>query len=563
MILKNINSILQVPHKKFKIYFYAIWIVIGLIQAWGTELFDDEAYYWVYSKFLDWGYFDHPPMIAILIKFGYFIFPSELGVRLFIVVLGTATIYFIEQLVKPKNPKLFYALVLNIALLQIGSIMAVPDIPLLFFTVLFFLAYKSFSEKQDLKGSLLLSIVIALLLYSKYHGILIILFTLFSNLKLLKKPITYGVIIFSILLFMPHVWWQIAHGYPSINYHLFERVSPEYNFSFTTDFVLGQLLIVGPLAGWLVIWAAMKYKPSTDTEKAMYWCVIGFYILFFLSSFKSRTEANWTIPLIAPLIVLSYQFFNTDHRSAKWIYRLLPYSLAIVLIVRIYMMLDIAPFKFLQKDEFHQNKTWAASIKKQAGSMPVVFTNSYQRASKYWFYTGDTSFSLNTYKYRRNNYNFWPLEERIQGKTVLLVGSEGAEFMTDTIQTPKSTMAYKVIDPFFSLSQIVLNQGYAKLYRGEKLHAFINITHKKNDETFNKIMTLRPYLMLMIYQSPKDPVLVINTGEVFAELNENVLFANIDLQLPKLKGKKFTIRWGLQNRFDEPSINSSAYAFGD
>jgi hypothetical protein len=22
---------------------------------------DDEAYYWVYSKFLDWGYFDHPP----------------------------------------------------------------------------------------------------------------------------------------------------------------------------------------------------------------------------------------------------------------------------------------------------------------------------------------------------------------------------------------------------------------------------------------------------------------------------------------------------------------------
>ena len=145
----------------------------------------------------------------------------------------------------------------------------------------------------------------------------------------------------------------------------------------------------------------------------------------------------------------------------------------------------------------------------------------------------------------------------------MLVGSKGAEFMTDSIQTPKMTMAYKIIDPFFSLSQIVLNQSYAKLYRGEKLHAFINVTHKKNDETFNKLMTLRPYLMLMIYQSPKDPVLVINTGEAFAVLNDNVLFANIDLQLPKLKGKKFTIRWGLQNRFDEPSINSSAYTFGD
>ena len=54
--------------KKLTAFFYATWTIITLIQAWGTELFDDEAYYWVYSKFLDWGYFDHPPMVALLIK---------------------------------------------------------------------------------------------------------------------------------------------------------------------------------------------------------------------------------------------------------------------------------------------------------------------------------------------------------------------------------------------------------------------------------------------------------------------------------------------------------------
>ena len=83
----------------------------------------------------------------------------------------------------------------------------------------------------------------------------------------------------------------------------------------------------------------------------------------------------------------------------------MPYSLAIVFILRVYMFLDIQPLKFMPKDEFHQNKTWAATIKKEANGKPVVFTNSYQRASKYWFYSGDTSFSLNTYKYRRSNYN--------------------------------------------------------------------------------------------------------------------------------------------------------------
>ena len=98
---------------------------------------------------------------------------------------------------------------------------------------------------------------------------------------------------------MPHVIWQILHGLPSINYHLFERLSPPYKVSFTADFVLGQLLIAGPLVGWMIIWAALKNRYANATEKAMYWSLIGTYTLFFLSSFRSRTEANWTILLMA------------------------------------------------------------------------------------------------------------------------------------------------------------------------------------------------------------------------------------------------------------------------
>ena len=61
--LKNIN---------YPLYgFLAIWLVINLIQSYFTELAHDEAYYWMYSKYLSWGYFDHPPMIALIIKIGY------------------------------------------------------------------------------------------------------------------------------------------------------------------------------------------------------------------------------------------------------------------------------------------------------------------------------------------------------------------------------------------------------------------------------------------------------------------------------------------------------------
>jgi 4-amino-4-deoxy-L-arabinose transferase-like glycosyltransferase len=77
--------------------FYILLLLLGLLQAYSTELFDDEAYYWVYAQFLDWGYFDHPPMIALLIKMGVSIFPGELGVRFFIVLMGVATIWMIEN----------------------------------------------------------------------------------------------------------------------------------------------------------------------------------------------------------------------------------------------------------------------------------------------------------------------------------------------------------------------------------------------------------------------------------------------------------------------------------
>ena len=543
--------------RQLRLFFYAIWFLVTLVQAAGTELFDDEAYYWVYSRFLDWGYFDHPPMIAVLIKLGTAILPGELGLRFFIVLMGTATIALIEYLTQPKDIKLFFAIVLNMAVLQIGGIIAAPDIPLLFFTALFFICYQHFDEKNDFISAISLALVIALLLYSKYHGILIIFFTIISNPSILTRWKSLLVILLSVGLFMPHVIWQILHGLPSINYHLFERLSPPYKFSFTTDFVLGQLLIAGPLVGWLIIWAALKNRYANATEKAMYWSLIGTYGLFFLSSFRSRTEANWTILLMAPLIVLSYQYLSQHTNKAKWIYRLLPYSIALVLLVRIYMILDIQALKFMPKDEFHKNREWAAAIKKKANGLPVVFTNSYQRASKYWFYAGDTSFSLNTHRYRRSNYNFWPMEEQLQGRRLMIFGSMGATALKDSVQTPRMLLAAEATDDFVSFGAVQLDGG--DLYRDDK--GFVNVALKPgygNRQIMERAMAKHPEIILIIYRSGKQDPILFPTGRIVGHDSEYEL--NFRLQLPPLEEKKYTIRWGLKGSFSEPTINSRTYA---
>ena len=130
-------------NKNLSLLFYVLWFVLSCIQIRFTELMHDEAYYWGYSTRLDWGYFDHPPMIAVMIKWGYALFHNELGVRLFAAITNVLMLYITEKIVNPQNKPLFYVLVSSIAFLQVGSILAIPDSPCCFLAYAFFMFSKS------------------------------------------------------------------------------------------------------------------------------------------------------------------------------------------------------------------------------------------------------------------------------------------------------------------------------------------------------------------------------------------------------------------------------------
>src|SRR6195952_5847918 len=64
-------------------------IALRLVSAAFTPLTFDEAYYWTWSKHLAGGYYDHPPMVALVIRLGTMIAgDTEFGVRLVSVLLG-------------------------------------------------------------------------------------------------------------------------------------------------------------------------------------------------------------------------------------------------------------------------------------------------------------------------------------------------------------------------------------------------------------------------------------------------------------------------------------------
>src|SRR5262252_3242161 len=64
-------------------------VALRLVAAAWTPLIFDEAYYWTWSKHLARGYYDHPPMVALVIRGGTLIAgDTEFGVRLLSILLG-------------------------------------------------------------------------------------------------------------------------------------------------------------------------------------------------------------------------------------------------------------------------------------------------------------------------------------------------------------------------------------------------------------------------------------------------------------------------------------------
>src|SRR6201991_2428657 len=74
----------------------AIMALVGLrlIAAAVTPITFDEAYYWMWSKHLAGGYYDHPPLVAVVIRLGTMIAgDTEFGVRLVSIVLALPMSY--------------------------------------------------------------------------------------------------------------------------------------------------------------------------------------------------------------------------------------------------------------------------------------------------------------------------------------------------------------------------------------------------------------------------------------------------------------------------------------
>ncbi len=396
-----------------------VWWVCNLVQAAGSELANDEAYYWMFAEHLDWGYFDHPPFTALLVWLGGLFSGGELGVRLFFTLLQPLYLYIFWTLIRPQkatcgDAALFCVISAATLMLQLYGFIAVPDGPLMMTAALFLLTFKWFLERRAWSW-LWLGVAMALMAYAKYHGALVVLFCLAVNPKAFLRPQLYLAGLVAGVLLVPHLMWQYDHDWASFVYHLAARNS-QFKPGYVTDFIANMLVVFNPLYVPLYVQAWRKTRPQSGLHRALKFLPVAFIGFFLLSAFRGYVQPQWVIVAVFGLTYVLFDYARRHPRTRRYVMRAGGVVIVLMAVVRLEMIFNPLGLRF----EVFDNPESYGRIAEIAEGRPVIFRTHYAQAAKYRFYTGGETYCQPNVRYRTHQWQFREDDRHYAGQEVII-----------------------------------------------------------------------------------------------------------------------------------------------
>ena len=540
-----------------------VWWIANLVQAGFTELANDEAYYHMFAERLAWGYFDHPPVTALLVWAGERLFGGELGVRFFFTVLQPLYLWILWRLIRPadagrRDAALFVVVSAATLMLQLYGFIAVPDGPLMFTTALFLLTFKWFSENRR-RAWLWMGIAMALMAYSKYHGALVVLFALAANPRQLLRPALYSSGAVALLLLVPHLVWQYEHDWASFAYHLSGRNSV-FRPGYVVEFLANVLVVFNPFFVPLYVQAWRKMKPQTPVGRALKLLPVAFIVFFMLSSLRGYVQPQWVIVSCFGLVCVLFAYARRHPRTRRYVMRAGGVTVGLIVLVRLVMIFNPLGIRF----EVFNNPESYAAIAAEADGRPVVFRYGYAVAAKYAFYTGGEAYCQPNIRYRTHQWQFRDDDSQFIGREVLVECPDGT-VSDSTRQVRTLTMANGrsftwFVDPAFHpvrLVDIAFTGLPGRVAAGETLRLELRI---RNPYPYAIRVGAGDTQLVMLWKHGRFRVDEFPTGETFtipadSELTRGVTFT----VLPQLAGETFDVgfalrREGYTNWFNGKSV---------
>ncbi|MDR0970276.1 MAG: glycosyltransferase family 39 protein [Lentimicrobiaceae bacterium] len=318
-------------NRKILVYLLVTSALIRLILAYWVELGNDEVYYWTYALHPSWSYFDHPPMLAWVIRIFSFnlLFDNELLLRLSSVIfmtINTYLVYRIGKQIRDIQTGLYTAFLYTASIYAfvITGIFIMPDTPLsLFWFLALFMLIKAIQTQQS-KSIIWAGFFIGLAILSKYTGVFLWigmgLYCILFDRQWFKKPTFYMAVGISLLCLFPIIYWNLNNNFISFNFHS-ARLEIE-NFKLHFDLfgteLLGEFAYNNPFNVVLIVIALIaivkKNRFLTKNAQRLLLCVsLPLILTFLVVSLFRFTLPHWTAPAFCTLIFVAASYLASKN----------------------------------------------------------------------------------------------------------------------------------------------------------------------------------------------------------------------------------------------------------
>ena len=438
-------------------YAYFLRIVYGA----QVELIPEEAYYWNYSRHLDIGYLDHPPLVAWLIRAGTGLLGNtEIGVRLGAICCGMTAAFFVFRLTRNLFGEM--SALLALSLLQVlpffflSGMLMTPDAPLTaaWAASLYFLERALIGGRAGAWGWAGVSVGIGLI--SKYTigllGIAAFAFMVADppSRRWLRRFEPYAAVLIAAVVFAPVIFWNAAHHWASFAFQTSRRLAEPARFSLH-KFAGSMLAVLSP-PGLLAAGAALLApNPRARASRLLRVSVMVPLAVFALFSLRHEVKLDWTgaawVAVVPLMAVGLAEAIAGGPGARRWLRFMWPPTMMVMLLaygVGLYYLAagipglgytghtELVPVEW--RDFARQIDAVAEGLRANSdGKLLVVGMDRYAIASELAFYSQDqpravsATSSSHLFGDVGLMYEQWFPIEALSGRTLLLVSWDPAD----------------------------------------------------------------------------------------------------------------------------------------
>jgi 4-amino-4-deoxy-L-arabinose transferase-like glycosyltransferase len=417
-------------------------IALRIFFISNTLLIDDEAYYAMYARHLSWGYIDHGPVIAYLVRLF-----TILGENSFTVRLGALTLLFMLTVFLYRFGKTYFneatGIIMSLGisanmLFHTNAVVITPDVPLAFFTIMAIIYYYK-AYFIDAKYLYAAGILLGLAVLSKVSalfpavGIILFPFVIQDKRHFLSDIRFYGSLVAALLVFIPFIIWNLQNDLAFVRYQG-SHVTSSGSWSDFSGLWLGLLVTIGPVFFYYSVikpFLLLKRLLSISPELTYFTIVTIIPTIYFLvHSVFSRMEVNWPAPIFSGGLFLFGILLgeNWPVYRKRFIFQV-GFSLLLILIVTVQTFWPFLPIKgkIDVTNRYHIYNAFPSELKAYLQAYPELqnkrlLADNYQIPSMINFYLNPSlEASALSINYHETLYSFLYQDGMFIGKDFLFL----------------------------------------------------------------------------------------------------------------------------------------------